>query len=215
MLRWTLFPSMERCVAAGSGVRSWRRLPGRSSRLARRKSSVRSILQIILKLSPEGQAPVGDPAVDEAYDGLGQTFEFYLEKYQRNSIDDQGMPLIGTVHYGNQFNNAFFDGRQMVFGDGDGAIFNRFTTSKDVIGHELTHGVTASEANLEYQDQSGALNESVSDVFGSLVKQYVLKQTASEADWLIGAGLLTFEGQALRSMKAPGTAFDNNLMGKD
>jgi len=163
----------------------------------------------------EGQAPVGDPAVDEAYDGLGQTFEFYLEKYQRNSIDDQGMPLIGTVHYGNQFNNAFFDGRQMVFGDGDGAIFNRFTTSKDVIGHELTHGVTASEANLEYQDQSGALNESVSDVFGSLVKQYVVKQTASEADWLIGAGLLTFEGQALRSMKAPGTAFDNNLMGKD
>jgi len=163
----------------------------------------------------EGQAPVRDAAADEAYDGLGQTFDFYLEKYQRNSIDDQGMPLIGTVHYGNQFNNAFFDGRQMVFGDGDGVIFNRFTTSVDVIGHELTHGVTASEANLEYQDQSGALNESVSDVFGSLVKQYVLKQTASEADWLIGAGLLTFQGQALRSMKAPGTAYDNNLMGKD
>lgn len=163
----------------------------------------------------EGQAPVGDAAADEAYDGLGQTFDFYLEKYQRNSIDDQGMPLIGTVHYGNQFNNAFFDGRQMVFGDGDGVIFNGFTISLDVIGHELTHGVTASEANLEYQDQSGALNESVSDVFGSLVKQYVLKQTASEADWLIGAGLLTFQGQALRSMKAPGTAYDNNLMGKD
>src|SRR5229473_3164842 len=100
--------------------------------------------------------------------------------------------------------------------DGDGEIFNRFTTSVDVIGHELTHGVTGSEVNLTYLRQSGALNESVSDVFGSMVKQYVLKQTASEADWLIGAGLLAnFPDQALRSMKAPGKAYDNNLMGKD
>jgi Zn-dependent metalloprotease len=163
----------------------------------------------------EGQPPVGDQGADEAYDGLGHTFDFYLQTYQRNSIDDQGLPLIGTVHYGQKFNNAFFDGHQMVFGDGDGVIFNRFTIALDVIGHELTHGVTGAEANLAYSRQSGALNESVSDVFGSLVKQYVLKQTASEADWLIGAGLLTFQGQALRSMKAPGTAYDNNLMGKD
>jgi Zn-dependent metalloprotease len=103
----------------------------------------------------------------------------------------------------------------MVFGDGDKTIFNRFTVSVDVIGHELTHGVTGSEVNLTYLGQSGALNESVSDVFGSLIKQYVLKQTANEADWLIGAGLLTFPGQALRSMKAPGTAYDNNMLGKD
>jgi Zn-dependent metalloprotease len=163
----------------------------------------------------EGQPPVGEQAADEAYDGLGHTFDFYLQSYQRNSIDDQGLPLIGTVHYGQKFNNAFWDGHQMVFGDGDGVIFNRFTISLDVIGHELTHGVTGSEVNLQYSRQSGALNESCSDVFGSLVKQYVLKQTASEADWLIGAGLLTFQGQALRSMKAPGTAYDNNVMGKD
>jgi len=163
----------------------------------------------------EGQPPVGDEGADEAYDGLGHTFDFYLQSYQRNSIDDQGLPLIGTVHYGQRFNNAFWDGRQMVFGDGDPAIFNRFTISLDVIGHELTHGVTGSEVNLQYFRQSGALNESCSDVFGSLVKQFVLKQTASEADWLIGAGLLAFPGQALRSMKAPGTAYDNNVMGKD
>src|SRR5204863_3629678 len=112
-------------------------------------------------------------------------------------------------------NNAFWNGQQMVFGDGDGVIFNRFTRSIDVIGHELTHGVTGSEVNLAYLRQSGALNESVSDVFGSLVKQYVLKQTVSEADWLVGSGLLTFPAQALRSMKAPGTAYDNNLLGKD
>src|SRR5689334_24844241 len=103
----------------------------------------------------------------------------------------------------------------MVFGDGDGTVFNRFTVSLDVIGHELTHGVTGSEVNLAYMGQSGAMNESVSDVFGSLVKQYALKQTASEADWLIGAGLLTFKDQALRSMKAPGTAYDNKVLGKD
>ena len=164
----------------------------------------------------EGSQPGSDVSVNEAYDGLGNTFDFYLKAYERNSIDDHGLPLIATVHYDRQYNNAFWNGQQMVFGDGDGEIFNRFTGSLDVIGHELTHGVTGSEVNLTYFRQSGALNESVSDVFGSLVKQYVLKQTASEADWLIGAGLLAnFPDQALRSMKAPGTAYNNNLMGKD
>jgi Zn-dependent metalloprotease len=163
----------------------------------------------------EGQAATSDDAVNEAYDGLGHTFDFYLEMYQRNSIDGQGLPLNAIVHYGEDYDNAFWDGQEMVFGDGDKTIFNRFTVSVDVIGHELTHGVTGSEANLTYLGQSGALNESVSDVFGSLIKQYVLKQSANEADWLIGEGLLTFQGQSLRSMKAPGTAYDNNLLGKD
>jgi len=163
----------------------------------------------------EGQPAGSDQEVNEAYDGLGETFNFYLEIYQRNSIDDHGLPLVATVHYDRRYDNAFWNGEQMVFGDGDGTIFNRFTISLDVIGHELTHGVTGSEVNLRYLRQSGALNESISDVFGSLIKQYALKQTASEADWLIGAGLLKVEGQALRSMKAPGTAYDNKLMGKD
>ncbi len=163
----------------------------------------------------EGQASVTDVSVNEAYEGLGHTFDFYLEMYQRNSIDGQGLPLVATVHYGQDYDNAFWDGEQMVFGDGDGTVFNRFTISLDVIGHELTHGVTGSEVNLTYLNQPGALNESCSDVFGSLIKQYVLKQTADQADWLIGEGLLTFPGQALRSMKAPGTAYDNNVMGKD
>lgn len=163
----------------------------------------------------EGQGPTGDECADEAYDGLGRTFEFYLEAYQRNSIDGEGLHLDATVHYGQDYDNAFWNGQQMVFGDGDGTVFNRFTISLDVIGHELTHGVTGSEVNLTYLGQSGALNESVSDVFGSLVKQYALKQTADKADWLIGAGLLTFRDQALRSMKEPGTAYDNKVMGKD
>jgi len=165
----------------------------------------------------EGQAPSGDVEVDEAYDGLGATFDLYWDVYGRNSIDDNGMDLIGTVHYDTGYDNAFFDGTQMVFGDGDGTYFNRFTISIDVMGHELTHGVTAATCGLEYQDQSGALNESISDVFGSLVKQRFLNQTADQADWLIGAGLWTsnVNGVALRSMKAPGTAYDDPVMGKD
>ena len=105
----------------------------------------------------------------------------------------------------------------MVYGDGDGQIFERFTKCIDVIGHELTHGVTQYEAKLIYRNQPGALNESMSDVFGSLVKQYVLKQTADKADWLIGEGLFTknVKGVALRSMKAPGTAYDDPQLGKD
>jgi Zn-dependent metalloprotease len=165
----------------------------------------------------EGAPPSGDVAVDEAYDGLGATFDFYWESYQRNSIDDEGLPLNATVHFGQGYDNAFWNGERMVFGDGDGQIFNRFTISLDVIGHELTHGVTEDEARLVYFFQAGALNESISDVFGSLVKQRTLNQTADQADWLIGAGLLApnINGVALRSMKAPGTAYDDPLLGKD
>jgi len=163
----------------------------------------------------EGAPASADVAVNEAYDGLGDTWTLYEDVYGRNSIDDAGLALSGTVHFSEQYDNAYWDGEQMVFGDGDGVLFNRFTISVDVIGHELTHGVTGATANLAYKNQSGALNESISDVFGSLVKQYALKQSAEEADWLIGAGLLApgVQGVALRSMKAPGTAYDDERLG--
>lgn len=165
----------------------------------------------------EGSAASADVAVNEAYDGLGSTFDFYLQQYHRNSIDDAGMPLNASVHFGSNYDNAFWNGQQMVFGDGDGKLFNRFTVALDVIGHELTHGVTEHVARLAYSGQSGALNESISDVFGSLIKQYSNKQQAAQADWLIGAGLLApgVKGVALRSMKAPGTAYDDPVLGKD
>ena len=165
----------------------------------------------------EGDDPSADVAVNEAYDYAGDTYDFYMSAYQRNSIDDQGMRLDSTVHYDEMFDNAFWDGRQMVYGDGDQKIFDRFTKCLDVIGHELTHGVTAATAALNYQGQSGALNESMSDVFGSLVKQMKLGQTADQADWLIGAGLLMrgISGAALRSMKDPGSAYDDPTLGKD
>ena len=165
----------------------------------------------------EGEGPTGDAAVDEAYDGLGATYDFFWEAYGRDSIDDAGLPLNGHVHFGVDYDNAFWDGERMVFGDGDGELFNRFTISLDVIGHELAHGVTQYESGLKYMGQPGALNEHLSDVYGSLVKQYLLGQTAEEADWTIGAGLLAegVNGVALRSMSRPGTAFDDPVLGKD
>lgn len=165
----------------------------------------------------EGDLATGDDACDEAYDGLGATWTLYAQAFERNSLDGKGLPLRASVHYGRGYDNAFWDGTQMVFGDGDGKIFGRFTASLDVIGHELAHGVTEHTAGLMYQGQPGALNESMSDVFGSLVKQRELGQDAAGADWLIGAELLIGElaGQALRSMKAPGTAYDDPRLGKD
>ena len=114
-----------------------------------------------------------DPAAKEAYSGLTETYGFYWSIFERNSIDDHGLPLLASVHFGRSYDNAYWDGERMVFGDGEGKLFNRFTIAVDVIGHELTHGVTGAEVNLQYSGQPGALNEHVSDVFGSLIKQKV------------------------------------------
>jgi Zn-dependent metalloprotease len=163
----------------------------------------------------EGDPPSDDAAVNEAYDGAGSTFEFYRDIYERISIDGNGLELVSSVHYGTRYENAFWDGAQMVYGDGGGQLFveGAFTRALDVIGHELTHGVTQYTAGLEYSKQSGALNESFSDVFGALVKQFVARQEADtdEEKWLIGAGSLVPKwGRALRSMKAPGTAWQGD-----
>ena len=127
------------------------------------------------------------------------------------------------MHYQKGYDNAFWNGQQMVYGDGDEdlpvaqRLFNRFTIAQDVIGHELTHGVTQNTGNLVYQNQPGALNESFSDVFGSLVKQRTLSQQSQTADWIIGEGLFTanVNGVGIRSMKAPGTAYNDPVLGKD
>lgn len=170
-----------------------------------------------VEVRAEGQPATGDAAVDEAYDALGATYEFFWQVFGRDSIDNQGFALVGTVHYGDGYENAFWNGAQMVFGDGDGEIFHRFTRSLDVVAHELAHGITESEAGLVYFNQPGALNESLSDVFGVLTRQFALKQTADQADWLIGADLLTdkVQGVALRSMANPGSAYDDPVLGKD
>ena len=165
----------------------------------------------------EGGKPKGGRTATEAYDYSGDTYNFYNKIFERNSVDGRGMRLDSTVHYGEDYNNAFWNGTQMVYGDGDGEIFQRFTKCIDVVGHELTHGVTQYEAALEYEGQAGALNESFSDVFGSMVKQYAHGQTVDKADWLIGDGLFErkIKGIALRSMKEPGSAYNDPTIGKD
>jgi Zn-dependent metalloprotease len=157
--------------------------------------------------------PVADVAANDAFDGARDTLKFYDEVLGRNGIDGAGMDVISSVHVsdpnGRAWENAAWISTQMAYGEG-GLLFHpgSLTSAIDVIGHELTHGVTQFTAALEYRSQSGALNESMSDVFGSLVKQHVRKETAATADWLIGAGLLIDpQAKALRSMLEPGTAF--------
>ena len=164
----------------------------------------------------EGSAPLGDPAVDEVYDALGTTYEFFHTEFGRNSIDDRGIPLEAIVHYGLDYDNAFWNGRQMIFGDGDGRLFNRFT-SLDMVAKQFGNGVVQATAKLAYYGQTGALANAVAMVFASLVKQYALHQTAAQADWLIGEGLLArgVKGKALLSLAAPGTAYDDPVLGKD
>jgi Zn-dependent metalloprotease len=159
----------------------------------------------------------GDIAVIEAWSGSGDTFDFFEQVFGRDSIDGRGMTIVSSVHYGFHFDNAMWDGRQMVYGDGDGRIFNRFTVAKDVIGHELTHGITQYTAGLSYEGQTGALNEHISDAFEIMVKQWVFGQTVHDSDWLIGAGLFTprVKAAGIRSMAAPGTAYDDPLVGRD
>ena len=165
----------------------------------------------------EHKARGTDVEVNEAYDGSGSTYDFFANVFRRSSIDGRGMRLDSTVHYGESFENALWNGRQMVYGHADGRIFSRFTASVDVIAHELTHGVTQFAAALGYHGQTGALNEHLSDAFGIMVKQWLLGQTADKSDWLIGAEIFgpAVNGVAVRSMAAPGTAYDDPVIGKD
>ena len=165
----------------------------------------------------EDADPTGDADADAAYDQVGVTRDFLKKELGRNSIDNLGMDLILNVHYGVKYMNAFWDGEEMVFGDGDGTIFVGFATSLDVVAHELGHGVTQFTADLKYEGQSGALNEHFSDVLGTVITQAHDGETAETADWLIGDEIMgpDLRGEALRSMRAPGTGYDNPLMRTD
>jgi Zn-dependent metalloprotease len=164
----------------------------------------------------EGDPPVADDVVNVVYDLTGIVYDLFLKKFDRDSLDGQGLTLESTVHHRRGYNNAFWNGTQMAYGDGDGRLFKTFT-ELSVIGHELSHGVVQFAGGLVYRDQSGALNESFADVFGSLVVQFNKNQTAAEANWLIGEGILgpNVNGSALRSMKAPGTAYNDPILGID
>lgn len=158
-----------------------------------------------------------DPAVNEAYRHSGTTYHFYKRIFGRNSLDDRGMTLISSVHFRRKLNNAFWTGEQMLYGDGDGVMFIRFTKSLDVVGHELTHGVITHTCNLEYRDEPGALNEHLADAFGTLVKQWRKKQPVSQADWLIGNDIMGpgVSARALRTLKGERAFSNDTLLGTD
>lgn len=131
-----------------------------------------------------------DATAKRAFNETTEVAKFYKAVFGRNSIDNQGMTLQSSIHYGVKYNNAFWTGGQMVYGDGDGQIFVDFTKSNDVIGHELTHGVTQHSSQFAYSNEAGGLNESMSDVFGSMFRQWRANQTVAQADWLIGKDIM-------------------------
>ncbi|PTX64579.1 bacillolysin/thermolysin/neutral peptidase B [Melghirimyces profundicolus] len=155
------------------------------------------------QLFTDGDTSWKDPyqaaAVDAHYNSE-IVYDYFLEKHGRNSIDGKGMPIVSTVHYGEDYNNAFWNGQQMTYGDGDGKFFIPLSAGLDVAAHEMTHGVTTHSANLRYRFQSGALNEAFSDIFGALI---------DDEDWEIGEDIMAPDAIAsgrtsLRSLEEPG-----------
>ncbi|MGK7378149.1 M4 family metallopeptidase [Planococcus sp. 1R117A] len=142
-----------------------------------------------------------DGAAVDAHVYAGMTFDYFKKVHKRNSFDGKGAALVSTVHYGKNYNNAFWSGTQMVYGDGDGKKFISLSGSLDVIAHELTHAVSQSTAGLIYWNDSGAINESMSDIFGVLVEDEYQKNP----DWQIGEDIVTpdIAGDALRSLADP------------
>jgi Zn-dependent metalloprotease len=167
----------------------------------------------------EGGGESDDQAVNEAYEFAGVTYDCYKEVFGRNSLDGKGMQLISSVHFGRRVQNAFWNGFQMAYGDGDGQVFLRFTKSLDVVAHELTHGVITHSSNLVYQDEPGALNESFADVMSAIVSQWSRKQNVNEADWLMGDELMgPALGGTARAFRVfdEGKAYENHpVLGTD
>lgn len=158
----------------------------------------------------EGDSPILDEIANISYDFCAKARDYLKNNLGRNSIDNRGMDIICNIHFGHQYNNAIWvEGiNQLSIGDGDGSIFINLARSIDVVAHEIAHGVTQFVNDLEYEGQSGALNEHFSDVIGTAVQQFVKGENAKTADWLIGDEIVgpDFPGIALRSMKEPGTA---------
>ena len=138
----------------------------------------------------ENPASSQDATAKRTFTETTAVAQFYHTLFGRNSIDGAGMTLMSSVHYGVRYNNAFWNGSQMTYGDGDGSVFVDFTLGNDVIGHELTHGVTEHTLGLVYANEPGGLNESISDVFGSMFRQWQAHQDVKQADWLIGHNIL-------------------------
>jgi Zn-dependent metalloprotease len=164
----------------------------------------------------EGQPPTGDALADSLYDILGEILSFWKSEYGRDSYDGQGGAITAVVHFGRNYNNCFWNGSALVVGDGDGKIFKTFVDLK-IISANFTHAIVGSTSKLTYANESGALNSHLSDVFGVLVSQWKRQETVEQSNWLIGDGIFgpTIKSSALRSLKNPGSAYDDPVLGKD
>jgi subtilisin-like proprotein convertase family protein len=142
-----------------------------------------------------------DDAANDAHFGAEKTYDYYLSIHGRNSYDNAGGNLLSYVHYSTNYNNAFWDGIRMTYGDGNGVSFSPLT-ELDICGHELSHGVTEYSSNLTYSYESGALNEAFSDIFGVTIDFFA---NGNNADWLIGNKSYTpaTPNDALRFMNNP------------
>ncbi|WP_241758211.1 M4 family metallopeptidase [Myxococcus landrumensis] len=160
----------------------------------------------------EGQAATGDAHVDMNYDQLGNTYNCYKTLFNRDSYDNAGAQLTSTVHYGSNYVNAYWDGTQMVYGDGDGVDSIELGKDLDVTVHELTHAVTDTESDLIYSGESGGLNESMSDIFAGVCESWT-RNWATDADvFMVGEDIWTpaIANDALRYMDDP--AKDNSSL---
>ena len=153
----------------------------------------------------EGQAATSDVVVNNNYDRLGTTYDAYKALFNRDSLDGSGAKLVSSVHYSTKYNNAYWNGTQMVYGDGDGTTFSNLANSLDVTAHELTHGVTSNTSDLTYSGESGGLNEAMSDIFGNVVEYYGAGKVVSDNTWKVGEDVYTpsTAGDALRYMSDP------------
>ncbi|WP_255442238.1 MULTISPECIES: M4 family metallopeptidase [Corallococcus] len=153
----------------------------------------------------EGGAATGDNHIDRNYAHLGTTYACYETVFGRDSFDDHGAGITSTVHYGSGYVNAYWDGVQVVFGDGDGVNSGQLGLDLDVASHEITHAVTQYESGLVYRNESGALNESLSDVSAAICESWSRGGVVDANVWMIGEFIWTpgINGDALRYMGNP------------
>ncbi|RAK89282.1 thermolysin metallopeptidase [Aspergillus costaricaensis CBS 115574] len=186
----------------------------------------RGLPGLLIRTESSSGPTTQDDTVNHVYNSFGIFLHFLSSVLGRRSTDNDGLRLIGCLHYDKNLNNAFWNGQEIIFGDGDGVYFTGFPKSLDVVVHELMHGVTDHTAGLLYEGQSGALSESISDVFACVVEQWWRRQGVEEADWVVGRGVCVWpKGKkgagagvgemGLRSLKAPGTAYDDAVLGRD
>lgn len=155
------------------------------------------------------EAGADDPATEDSRRAAAFARDWIQRSLGRNGYDSRNSSIHVNIHYGTDYQNAFWDGDELVLGDGDGSMFVSFAGSPDVIAHEIAHGLVQHAAGLSYRDQPGALNEHFADVFGSAIEQALTGDSAETADWLVGDEITgpDWRGRALRSMAYPGTAY--------